>query len=73
MKDRITIDGYEFENCKDYEMYQCRGEMCYDDEHDEVPERGLWQAALILEKQLIEEGKDASRSHSEKGWVEVSY
>jgi hypothetical protein len=53
-------------------MYECRGDICHDDEHDEVPEEGLWQAALKLEKLLSDDGFDADASHSEKGWVEVN-
>ena len=44
----------------------------YDDDHDEMPEPSLWQAALALEKQLLEEGIKSEAGHSEKGWVEVT-
>ena len=52
-------------------FYQCRGAMYYDDDHDQVPEPSLWQAAIALTKQLRKEGFEAEPEHSEKGWVEV--
>jgi len=73
LSSRVTIDGYTFELDKDNEMYECRGDVCYDDEHDEVPEEGLWQAALKLEKRLNDDGYNAEADHSEKGWVEVQF
>lgn len=68
---RVTINGHTFKFDEENSMYECRGMVCYDDEHDEVPEESLWQAALKLEKQLIDEGFKADAQHSEKGWVEV--
>ena len=70
------VDGYEFEfvsqdNGND-EFYQCRGEVMYDDDHDETPEPGLWRAAIKLETKLIADGEKAEADHSEKGWVEVA-
>lgn len=52
-------------------FYQCRGEVMYDDEHDEVPEPGLWKAAYELKEQLKEDNVKCDVNHSEKGWVEV--
>jgi hypothetical protein len=66
------IDGYRFEYDTDNDMYECRGAVCYDDYHDEVPEEGLWVAGCKLEKKLIEEGHNAQVEQSEKGWVEVA-
>ncbi len=71
MQNTIRIDGYTFEYSKENALYECRGRVCYDDEHDEVPEQGLWKAALTLQEKLREQGYDAEREHSEKGWVEV--
>lgn len=72
MKSKIRIDGYTFELNKDCEMYECRGEVCYNDEHDEIPEEGLWKAAVKLAKKLKLEGNPFAREDwSEKGWVEV--
>ncbi len=67
-----TIDGYTFEYNKEHNFYECRGEVCYDDEHDEVPEEGLWIAALKLNDILTNQGFDCEVEHSEKGWVEVN-
>ncbi len=40
MKSKETIDGYTFEYNEEHKFYECRGEVCYDDEHDEMPEEG---------------------------------
>jgi hypothetical protein len=71
MKKRITIGGHTFEYDEENKMYECRGDVCYDDEHDEVPEESLWQAGMELEKRMKDEGHNAELEHSEKGWVEV--
>ena len=68
------INGYDFkwvENDENDRYYQCRGEVFYDDDHDEMPEPGLWRAALKLAKAIEADGFRAEPSHSEKGWVEV--
>lgn len=79
MRDNIRVNGWDFEYVSsqsydggDDQFYQCRGEVMYDDEHDEIPEPSLWRAALELEKQLTEEGFRCDANHSEKGWVEVT-
>jgi hypothetical protein len=69
-KDEI-IDGYTFKYNSENKFYECRGDVCYDDEHDEVPEKGLWDAAHKLEHKLKNQGIDCDVEHSEKGWVEV--
>ena len=69
------VQGYEFEfvdQGSDDRFYQCRGDIYYDDEHDQIPEPGLWKAALELEQQLKDDGYIADANHSEKGWVEVT-
>lgn len=70
------VNGYEFEFVSqddgNDEFYQCRGEVMYDDEHDEVPEPSLWRAAEELEAILTEDGLKVYAGHSEKGWVEVT-
>ena len=75
MRNNRRVDGYDFEFVSqdqgNDEFYQCRGELMYDDYHDETPEPGLWDAALKLERKLIVDGEKAFASHSEKGWVEV--
>jgi hypothetical protein len=76
MKDYIRVNGWDFEYVSqddgNDQFYQCRGEVMYDDEHDQIPEPALWNAALKLEEQLTEEGYKCDANHSEKGWVEVS-
>jgi len=72
--EKITIGYYDFEfvsNDDDDNFYQCRGEVMYDDEHDQIPEPGLWKAAQRLVEILKADGHKAIRNHSEKGWVEV--
>ena len=71
MSKRETIYGYTFKYDEENSMYECRGSVCYDDEHDEVPEEGLWQAAHKLTSKLKNQGIDTEVEHSEKGWVEV--
>ena len=72
LKSRETVDGYRFELTEDKSCYECRGEVMYDDDHDETPEPGLWKAARKLSKKLNENGfPNADYDHSEKGWVEV--
>lgn len=65
----ITINGWHFK--LDDDLYQCRGDVMYDDEHDEIPDPSLWRAAVKLAQILSKEGYDVCPSHSEKGWVEV--
>ena len=76
MRDNIRVSGWDFEYVSqdngDDQFYQCRGEVMYDDEHDQIPEPALWNAALKLEKELTEEGYRCDANHSEKGWVEVT-
>jgi len=66
-----TIDGWRFEWNEDNEFYECRGDVYHDDDHDEIPEPELWDAALKLEQELKDDGYVATAEHSEKGWVEV--
>jgi len=72
MEKTQRIDGYYFRYDREGHFYECRGDVCYDDEHDETAEPGLWQAALKLEKILEDEGHRAEADYSEKGWVEVN-
>jgi hypothetical protein len=76
MKENVRVNGWDFEYVSqddgNDQFYQCRGEVMYDDEHDQIPEPSLWNAALKLEKELTEEGYRCDANHSEKGWVEVS-
>ena len=75
LTENITVNGWDFElvnNDTNDRFYQCRGEVMYDDYHDETPEPSLWRAALELEKELLSEGFNSDACHSEKGWVEVN-
>ena len=48
--------------------------MMWDDEHDEMPEPALWDAAEKLEAILEADGhKNIDICHSEKGWVGVNF
>ena len=71
-----TVNGWRFELVVQDDgndvFYQCRGEVMYDDEHDEMPEPSLWDAAVKLGDILAKDGLDVDVNHSEKGWVEVS-
>lgn len=71
MNKEETIDGYTFDYNSEDKFYECRGDLCYDDEHDEMPEPGLWRAAHKLANKLKDQGIDTEVEHSEKGWVEV--
>ena len=44
----------------------------YDDDHDQMPEPSLWDAAVKLGTILTKDGLDVDVNHSEKGWVEVT-
>jgi hypothetical protein len=75
LAERITVNGWDFElveNDWNDVFYQCRGEVMYDDEHDEMPEPSLWRAAQKLEEILTNDGLSVYSGHSEKGWVEVT-
>ena len=67
-----VVDGYHFAWDQENEMFECRGRVMYDNDHDEMPEPALWKAAMQLEADLLKEGYNSEADHSEKGWVEVS-
>ena len=67
-----TINGWRFTWVEEHNWYQCRGDVMYDDYHDQIPEPSLWKAALALAEILTKEGHKAEANHSEKGWVEVT-
>tara|TARA_R110001606_G_C15251000_1_gene637376 strand:+ start:78 stop:308 length:231 start_codon:yes stop_codon:yes gene_type:complete len=71
MRDYITVNGWRFEYNTEHNMYECRGGVMYDDEHDQMPEPSLMEAAYALARELQSEGHNAQATHSEKGWVEV--
>tara|TARA_R110000803_G_scaffold37394_1_gene80598 strand:+ start:350 stop:577 length:228 start_codon:yes stop_codon:yes gene_type:complete len=70
--DNRTIKGYKFMWDRENSMFESRGEVHYDDYHDETPEPKLWEAAELLERMLFSEGFAAEANYSEKGWVEVT-
>ena len=70
--DNRRIQGWNFEYDEEHKMFECRGEVMYEDDHDQMPEPELWSAAVLLEKMLNSEGHKAEANHSEKGWVEVT-
>lgn len=70
---RKKVDGHIFVYDEDNEMYECRGGLYHDDEHDEVTEPSLWAAGLKFEKELIDDGYKAELNPSEKGWVDISF
>ena len=75
MRENRRVNGFDFEY-QDLgygdQYYQCRGEVCYDDYHDEMCEPALWDAAEKLETELIKEGCEAEANYSEKGWVDIN-
>ena len=72
MKEYRAVNGWTFKYNKDSKMYECRGSVMYDDEHDEMPDPSLMKAAYKLQDELKSDGlSDAEAIHSEKGWVEV--
>jgi hypothetical protein len=77
MRSNERVNGWDFQwNPSDSKnnigYYDCRGEVMYDDYHDQTPEPKLWEAAMKLEDNLMKEGFLAEANHSEKGWVEVT-
>ena len=74
LQSKVCVDGYYFNLHEEDKFYDCRGDVMYDNEHDETPEPGLWIAAQKLAKSLKEKGfTNADYEHSEKGWVEVTF
>ena len=66
------INGWYFKYDEENTMFECRGEVMYDDDHDQIPEPSLWRAAEKLEEILTKDGLNVYAGHSEKGWVEVT-
>lgn len=64
-----TVDGFRFE--LNDSCYECRGDMYHDNDHDQVPEPKLQDAAATLQKQLEIEGIPSEIEYGEKGWIEV--
>jgi len=73
-----TVLGLEFEWISDGNgysntgFYQCKGRIMFDDEHDEIPDPIVVNAAEELAKRLCKiPGIESEVDYSEKGWVEV--
>jgi len=66
------VNFWEFNWNEDCNCYEARGDVFYDEEHDEMPDPDLWKAANKLANELRSEGINAQPDWSEKGWVEVN-
>jgi hypothetical protein len=64
-----TIDAFVFE--LNDSCYECRGAMYHDDDHDQVPEPKLQEAANKLQGWLQSKGLKSEIEHGEKGWIEI--
>lgn len=74
LRDNVRINGHDLKlvDADGVDVrYECKGEMMYDDEHDEMPEPSLWDAVRQLSERLNKEGYVTDYNHSEKGWCEV--
>lgn len=71
MRTTRRVNHWEFNWNEDCNCYEARGDMFYDEEHDEIPDPSLWDAAKKLAIELRSEGIKAQPTWSEKGWVEV--
>tara|TARA_R110002072_G_C7519050_1_gene496088 strand:+ start:249 stop:479 length:231 start_codon:yes stop_codon:yes gene_type:complete len=67
----IRFNGHTFEYQKEDNYYECRGSSYYDDEHDQVPEPSLQEAAEQLVEHLESQKINASIEWGEKGWIEI--
>ena len=52
MEDRRRVNKWTFNWNEDCNCYEARGEVMYDDEHDEMPEPSLLQAAYDVAEEL---------------------
>jgi|TARA_R110000868_G_scaffold404833_2_gene683466 hypothetical protein len=65
------INGFYFDwDAEDME-FSCRGSVYYDDEHDEMCDPRLEDAAMSFIAQLKEDGYITSYESGEKGWVYI--
>ena len=65
----IKIGEYSFTLNDNF--YECRGGQYFDEDHDQVPEPKLQQAASKLQGLLQSEGISSEIEYGEKGWIEV--
>lgn len=75
LKENITVNGWDFElveNDVNDVFYQCRGEVVYDDEPNEMPEPSFRRAAGKLEEILTNSGLKVHADHWFEFCVEVT-
>ena len=65
------INGFNFDYDAEDMEYSCRGTVYYDDDHDEMCDPRLEDAAMELENQLEDRGFITSYEAGEKGWVYI--
>jgi len=71
LPNKRTVNGFTFNLTEDKDCYECRGATYHDDDHDQVPEPKLQEAAYKLQKQLLDEDIGSGVEFGEKGWIEV--
>ena len=69
LQKNIIIGRFSFELVGN--MYQARGGMYHDEDHDQVPEPELQLAAIELQTRLKKQGIDTEIEFGEKGWIEI--
>jgi hypothetical protein len=70
MKDK-RVNGCVFRYNEHEELYECKGDVIYNEDNDACVDPYLMEAARELVAILKEEGIDSYTSSSEKGWVSV--
>lgn len=69
---KIVKNGFTFKLNLKHNLYECKGDICHDEDGDEIPEASLFGTAVLISWMLkIKFGVDSKATHSEKGWVEV--
>ena len=70
LRNSYTIRGYRF--VWEGQVYECRGDIVYDDYGDKWPEDALIEAGRYLAEDFVDLGfRDAYSDFGEKGWVYV--
>ena len=57
MKQDTRINGWDFEyveNDHEDRFFQCRGDVMYDDDHDEMPEPGAGEASMLVPRSIVD-------------------
>ena len=69
---KILKNGFTFKFNLKNNFYECKGDICHDEDGGEIPEASLFGTAVLISWMLkIKFGVDSEATHSEKGWVEV--